>query len=131
MQEIKLRTSSRDSMNDITGKVKSLIPNSMKSGICVLFCEHTTAALTINENADPDVKTDIINTLDRMIPFVQPGFLHREGNSAAHLKSSLIGCSLSIPIHNGHLILGRWQGIYLCDFDGPRERRVTVTLINA
>ena len=103
----------------------------MKSGICVLFCEHTTAGLTINENADPDVKTDIINTLDRMIPFVQPGFLHREGNSAAHLKSSLIGCSLSIPIHNGHLILGRWQGIYLCDFDGPRERRVTVTLINA
>ncbi|MDD2403177.1 MAG: secondary thiamine-phosphate synthase enzyme YjbQ [Victivallaceae bacterium] len=131
MKEIKVRTSSKDGMHDITAKVKALIPSSMKSGICVIFCEHTTAAVTINENADPDVKTDILNNLNRLIPFVQPEFLHREGNSAAHLKSSLIGCSLTIPVQNGYLALGCWQGIYLCEFDGPRDRQVSVTLVNS
>ncbi len=129
MEKFSIRTGTRDGLFDITDKVEALVPPAMKEGICMVFCEHTTAALTINENADPDVKTDIRSTLDRLIPFNQPEFRHVEGNSAAHLKSSLIGCSVTVPIKNGKLYLGRWQGIYFCEFDGPRQRTVSVWFI--
>lgn len=131
MKEISIRTGARDGLFDITERIEAMVPPDMKEGICVVFCEHTTAGVTINENADLDVKSDIRNTLERLIPFNQPEFRHMEGNSAAHIKSSLIGCSVTIPVKNGKLYLGRWQGIYFCEFDGPRQRRVSVWFVKA
>jgi secondary thiamine-phosphate synthase enzyme len=129
MEKISIKTGSRDAMLDITDQVEALVPADMREGLCTVYCEHTTAAVTINENADPDVRSDIRSTLDRLIPFNQPEFRHAEGNSAAHLKSSMIGCSVTIPVKNGRLYLGRWQGIYFCEFDGPRQRTVSVWFI--
>src|SRR6186713_3726539 len=114
----------REEMIDITSKVESDLPKA--DGICVLFTQHTTCGLTINENADPDVKSDMLGFLHRLIPQYEPNFKHFEHNSDAHIKSSLVGSSVTIPFENGKLLLGRWQGIYLCEFDGPRERKVTV-----
>ena len=112
-------------MVDITSKVAKLIPENGE-GICVLFTQHTTCGLTINENADPDVKSDMLGFLHRLIPQYEPNFKHFEHNSDAHIKSSLVGSSVTVPFENGKLLLGRWQGIYLCEFDGPREREVVV-----
>lgn len=116
----------REEMIDITAKVESHLPDG--DGICVLFTQHTTCGLTINENADPDVKSDMLGFLKRLIPQYEPNFKHFEHNSDAHLKSSLVGSSVTVPFENGYLCLGRWQGIYLCEFDGPRERKVLVAL---
>ena len=112
-------------MVDITSKVEKLIPGNGE-GICVLFTQHTTCGMTINENADPDVKSDMLGFLQRLIPQYEPNFKHFEHNSDAHIKSSLVGSSVTIPYEDGKLLLGRWQGIYLCEFDGPRERKLTV-----
>ena len=128
MQTIKAKSTKREEMIDITSEVEKLIPKS-GDGICVLFTQHTTCGLTINENADPDVKSDMLGFLQRLIPQYEPNFKHFEHNSDAHIKSSLVGSSVTVPFENGKLQRGRWQGIYLCEFDGPRERKVIVKII--
>jgi secondary thiamine-phosphate synthase enzyme len=100
----------------------------IKEGICVIFCPHTTAGLAMNENADPSVQKDIIEHLEALVP-ADKNFSHSEGNSDSHIKSSLLGISLNVIIENGELVLGTWQGIYFCEFDGPRRRNVYVKLI--
>ena len=126
MAEINVRSSKRCELIDISSQVEKLIPPNMTSGVCHLFVTHTTAGLTINENADPDVKYDIVAKLERLFPKDEVYFQHCEGNSDAHLKSSFMGSSLTVPIKNGQLDVGIWQGIYFCEFDGPRSRRVKV-----
>ncbi|MFC1694473.1 secondary thiamine-phosphate synthase enzyme YjbQ [Candidatus Latescibacterota bacterium] len=113
---------------DITHKVqKALTESGIQNGMCTVFVPHTTAGVTINENADPDVKTDIIATLERAFPW-RGSYRHMEGNSAAHIKASMMGFSLSIPVENGRFAFGTWQCIYFCEFDGPRSRKVIVTV---
>ena len=126
MKEFKVATNRRAEMLDITAEVNRLIPASIDSGVCHVFCNHTTAGLTVNENADPDVQRDILGALERLIPWDDPAYRHGEGNSAAHLKSSMMGFSQMLPVSKGRLCMGVWQGIYLCEFDGPRTRTVTV-----
>ena len=115
---------------DITAKVRELVQGSpIREGICQILIPHTTAGITVNENADTDVVTDMLAALDAMVPRLS--YRHGEGNSRAHVKSSLMGCSLAIPVENGELVLGTWQGIYFCEFDGPRKRKVFVQVIGA
>ncbi|MEP6704810.1 MAG: secondary thiamine-phosphate synthase enzyme YjbQ [Acidobacteriota bacterium] len=128
MATIKVSSHIREEMIDITADVEKLIPKK-GGGICVLFTQHTTCGLTVNENADPDVKSDMLGFLQRLIPQYEPSFKHFEHNSDAHIKSSLVGSSVTIPFENGNLLLGRWQGIYLCEFDGARERKVVVQIV--
>ena len=126
MSELHIVSNRDCEMIDITSRINALVPPDMRCGICHIFCSHTTAGLTINENADPDVKFDLLTKLDQLIPKVEPWYQHCEGNSAAHLKSSLFGVSLTVPVCNGKLHLGTWQGVYFCEFDGPRNRKVEV-----
>jgi len=128
MQEIEVSTTEQVQFIDITNKVQVIV-NSEKNenGICTIFIPHTTAAVTINENADPDVSADMIKEINKIIPF-QDNYLHFEGNSAAHIKSSLIGASETVIIENGRMKLGRWQGVYFCEFDGPRRRKVWINV---
>ena len=129
MKTINVKSSGRDEMIDITAEAQKFVGESGHSeGICVLFTQHTTCGLTVNENADPDVKSDMLGFLARLIPQYEPHFRHFEHNSDAHIKSSLVGSSVTVPFSKGRLLLGRWQGIYLCEFDGPRERKVLVTV---
>jgi secondary thiamine-phosphate synthase enzyme len=128
MESIRVRSAKREEMIEITGEVKKFLPE-YGEGVCVLFTQHTTCGLTINENADPDVRHDILLFLRETIPQFYNGFRHFEHNSDAHLKSSLMGASVTVPFENGKLLLGRWQGIYLCEFDGARERKVLVKII--
>lgn len=128
MKTIKVQSNRREELVEITREVEREIPESGE-GICVLYTQHTTCGLTINENADPDVKHDILLFLKNTIPQFYDGFRHLEHNADAHIKSSLMGFSLTIPFENGKLLLGRWQGIYLCEFDGARERKVLVKII--
>lgn len=115
---------------DITAKIKEIVMCSLiKQGICQVFVPHTTAGVTINENADPDVVTDMLTALGHMVPTLP--FRHIEGNSPAHVKSTLVGCSISVPVTDNNLLLGTWQGIYFCEFDGPRTRKVFVQVIGA
>jgi secondary thiamine-phosphate synthase enzyme len=114
-------------MIDITREAAAHIPAG--EGICVLFVQHTTCGLTVNENADSAVQSDMLGFLKRLIPQFEPNFKHFEHNSDAHIKSSLMGSSVTVPFENGKLQLGRWQGIYLCEFDGPREREVVVKVM--
>ena len=100
----------------------------MQNGICLVYCPHTTAGMTINENADPDVVTDLLFALDKTFPD-RPEFRHMEGNSAAHLKASTMGSSVTVIVENGNLVLGTWQGIYFCEFDGPRTRKFYVKVM--
>jgi len=116
----------REEMIDITSEIADILPAG--DGVCVLFIQHTTCGLTVNENADPDVQSDMLGFLRRLIPQYEPNFKHSEHNSDAHIKASLIGSSVTIPFEKGKLSLGRWQGIYLCEFDGPRERKVLVSV---
>ena len=125
---LKVKSNQREEMIEITREVAGLLPEN-GDGICVLFTQHTTCGLTINENADPDVKHDFLLFLKNTIPQYYEGFRHFEHNSDAHLKASLVGSSATIPFENGKLLLGRWQGIYLCEFDGARERKVLVKII--
>lgn len=124
MATIVLDTKNKMDMINLTREVEHNIPKNFHSGVCHLFCMHTTAALTVNENADPSVQADIIYKSGQLIPLQDDGYKHAEGNSAAHIKSSMFGPSLTVPIEGGILKLGKWQGIYFCEFDGPRKRRV-------
>lgn len=129
MQKINLKTNSRIELIDITGKVQEVLAKAgIKDGICVVFCPHTTAGLTINENADPSVQRDIISALNKLVP-LNAGYTHNEGNSDAHIKSSLFGASLCVIVKAGKLCLGTWQGIYFCESDGARAREVWVKTI--
>ena len=126
---INVKSAQRIQFIDITQRVRQEVKDSgMRSGVCYLFVPHTSAGITINEGADPSVQRDIHATLSRLIP-QDPNYSHAEGNSDAHLKSSLVGASISIPVDEGALVLGTWQAIYFCEFDGPRHRRVAVKLI--
>jgi secondary thiamine-phosphate synthase enzyme len=128
-QIIKIRSNKREELIDITSEVKRALRESgEKEGIVVLFVQHTTCGLTVNENADPDVQIDILSALQKLIPQHGMNFKHAEDNSDAHLKSSLFGSSVTIPFSGGELLLGRWQGIYLCEFDGARERKIIVMI---
>ena len=129
MRTLTVKTGEHTEMVDITSDLQAIVRESgVLNGSVVIHVPHTTAAVTINENADPDVVHDLLADLERLVPWRQSYYQHGEGNSAAHLKSSLIGCSLSVIIDNGLLVLGTWQGIYFCEFDGPRTRKVMVNL---
>jgi len=128
METIKVRSTKREELIEITGEVSKHLPESGE-GVCVLFTQHTTCGLTINENADADVKHDMLLFLKNTIPQFYDGFRHYEHNSDAHIKSSLIGSSITVPFSNGKLLLGRWQGIYLCEFDGARERKILLKIL--
>ena len=130
METINVKSSIREQMIDITSRVSKVLPGG-GDGICVLFTQHTTCGLTINENADPDVQSDMLGFLNRLIPQYDEHFKHFEHNSDAHIKSSLVGSSVTVPFEKGKLLLGRWQGIYLCEFDGPRERTVILQIMNS
>ena len=120
-------TRSQSQMVDITDRVAATVDDAaVTNGEAVVFCPHTTAAITINENADPSVTHDVLLTLDELMPRSNPRYRHCEGNSDAHCKSSLVGCSEQVLIQDGRLVLGTWQGIYFCEFDGPRSRSVIV-----
>ena len=124
-----VRTSAQIELVDITGLVRQIVSRSgVDSGSCLVYVPHTTAAVTINENADPSVKDDIIMELNKIVPF-DNNYRHGEGNSAAHIKASMIGSNVEIIIDNGNLVLGTWQGIYFCEFDGPRNRKVIIKII--
>ena len=128
MTSFSIRTTARCEMIDITDRVAALVKESgIQDGSCLVFVPHTTAAVTINENADPDVPRDILASLDRIIP-ISDRYRHAEGNAAAHIKASLFGASQTIFIESGRLVLGTWQSFFFCEFDGPRTRQVLVGL---
>ena len=128
-QELTVRTHSRIELVDITAQVQKFIrDHKMESGLLVLFVPHTTAAITVNENADPSVQRDILAELNRLIPLTG-SYQHTEGNSAAHIKSTVIGPSQTFMIEGGQLALGTWQGLFFCEFDGPRTRKVWIKII--
>ena len=128
-ERLEIRTPSHDCLVDITAQVQALLTRSgIGEGICTVFVPHTTAGVTINENADPTVRTDMLQALDQIVPW-RDNYEHSEGNSAAHVKASLMGASLSILVLGGRLRLGTWQGIYLAEFDGPRRRQVWVKVV--
>jgi secondary thiamine-phosphate synthase enzyme len=126
---LSVRTESRIEMVDITGGIQELVRiGGVKEGVCHVFVAHTTAGLTINENADPSVQADILMVLNKNISD-QDAYRHGEGNSPAHIKASLMGPDLTLLVNNGGLLLGTWQGIYLCEFDGPRTRKVHIKIM--
>ena len=117
-------------MVDITSEVADMLKSSgIRNGLLTVYVPHTTAGITINENADPDVIHDVLTALDQAIPWSQSFYRHGEGNSAAHVKSSMVGCSAVVPVVGGKMQFGTWQSIFFCEFDGPRTRKVLVTLI--
>jgi len=129
MKTLRINSHKKVEMIDITGEVVAAVRSfDCACGIIHLYVPHTTAAVTINENADPDVTRDMIMELNRIVPF-EDGYHHLEGNSAAHLKSSLIGVSEFIPLEDGKPVLGIWQGIYFCEFDGPRQRKLHIRIV--
>jgi secondary thiamine-phosphate synthase enzyme len=129
MERVSIKTGRRVDLVDITDEIQSVVAKSkIKEGVCFLFCPHTTAGLTINENADPSVRRDIINILNKLVP-ENAGYAHSEGNADSHVKSSLLGQSLTIFVEGGRLALGTWQGIYFCEGDGPRTREVWVKVM--
>ncbi len=131
MERIGLKTYARTGLVDITAEVQRAVDKSkVTDGICCVFCPHTTAGLTINENADPSVKKDITDTLNRLIP-EKAGYAHKEGNSDGHIKSSLFGSSVHVIVEGGRLVLGSWQGIYFCEHDGPRLREVWIKIVRS
>jgi secondary thiamine-phosphate synthase enzyme len=129
MIKFQVTTRSGTEMIDVTAQVREAVEKAkVKDGICLVFVPHTTAGVTINENADPAVRRDMLVELNKIVP-ARDYFTHAEGNSAGHIKSTLVGCSQQIIVENGKLALGTWQGIYFCEFDGPREREIWVKLI--
>lgn len=129
MDQFDVRTQQRTEFVDVTRRVQEIVERSgVQSGLCTVYVPHTTAACTINEHADPDVARDILAEVNKIVPF-EDDYRHDEGNSAAHIKASLFGASHSIPIHQGRVTLGTWQGIFLCEFDGPRTRHVCVQVV--
>jgi secondary thiamine-phosphate synthase enzyme len=132
MERFEIRTAKRNEFLEVSEQVRRAVRDSgVQAGFCVVYCPHTTAAMTINENADPDVVHDMLLYLDRTIPQAQSGFRHGEGNSDSHIKSSLIGSSITLIIDDGDIVLGRWQGVYFCEFDGPRTRTFMVQVLGA
>jgi len=129
MQVLKVRSHQREELVEFTDEVRKRLKESdAKEGVVVLYVQHTTAGLTINENADPDVPRDMLRALRTLIPQHGMGFRHGEENSDAHIKASLVGPSVTVPFKDGELLLGRWQGIFLCEFDGARERKVIMII---
>ncbi|MBA3242251.1 MAG: YjbQ family protein [Acidobacteria bacterium] len=129
---IRVRSREREELVEFTEEVRRKLKESgAGEGLCVLFVRHTTAGLTVNENADPDVPRDMLHALRTLLPQHGMGFRHGEENSDAHIKTSLIGTSVTVPFRDGELLLGRWQGIFLCEFDGGREREVVITIVNS
>lgn len=127
--EIQILTRNRTEMVDITSEVQKFVSKELTNGIAVVYCPHTTAGLSINENADPSVKSDMVKSLNKLIP-CRDDYTHLEGNSDAHIKATLTGLSLSIPVVDGKLTLGVWQGIYFCEYDGPRNRNYQIQTLN-
>ncbi|MEH0021327.1 MAG: secondary thiamine-phosphate synthase enzyme YjbQ [Desulfobacter sp.] len=128
--QISVKTGSRTQMIDITPQVRDAVKASgIENGLVHVYSMHTTGAVTINENADPAVEADILSCINKVIPW-DDNFKHMEGNSAAHIKVSLFGPSETVPLENGNLVLGTWQSIFFCEFDGPRQRRVNVTVLS-
>lgn len=131
MYTIKVRSREREQFVEITDEVQLRLREAgAREGICILYVQHTTAGLTINENADSDVPRDMLHALRTLVPQHGMNFRHAEGNSDSHLKASFFGSSVTVPFHNGELLLGRWQGIFLCEFDGPRERQIIVKVMS-
>ena len=126
-----VKTKAKTELIDVTSEIEALVRSSgINEGLCMLYVPHTTAAVTINESADPSVKSDILMILNKVIPW-DAGYRHLEGNSPAHIKSTLVGPSELIAIENGRLVLGAWQGIFFCEFDGPRTRKLHVRLLKS
>ena len=126
MRIIEVKTQNKEELADITTQVQEEISSSgMEDGLCLVYVPHTTAGVTINENADPSVKEDLLMTMNRIVPESLP-FKHLEGNSPAHVKASLVGSSISLIVKEGQLSLGTWQGVFFCEFDGPRRRKVLI-----
>ncbi|MCC6738750.1 MAG: YjbQ family protein [Planctomycetia bacterium] len=131
MKTLGVRTSRRDEFVDLTAQVARVVAESgVAEGACVVYVPHTTAGVTVNEHADPDVAADMLRALDRIVPW-EDGYAHGEGNSAAHIKTTMVGSSSTVPVSGGKLALGTWQGIFLCEFDGPRTRQVHVQVLEA
>ncbi len=131
MKEIAVRTTSHAQFVNIDAEIQSAIAaTGIRDGICFVFVPHTTAGVTINENADPDVTADMIQALERAVPW-KAGYAHAEGNAAAHVKASMMGFSQAVPVRGGRLAFGTWQSLYFCEFDGPRSRKVWVRVIPA
>jgi len=131
MNTLQLQTRSSTELLDITREVQTLVSSSgVREGLCVVYVPHTTAGITINEAADPSVKADLLMELNKIVPF-QDRYQHTEGNSAAHIKATLVGSSVTVPISRGSLALGTWQGIYFCEFDGPRRRQAFVKILGS
>ena len=127
---IELPTSKKGEMIDVTKRVRAIVAASgVQFGLCSLFCPHTTAGVTLNENTDPDVQTDILNALERAVPRNERYYKHEEGNAPAHAKAAVLGFSETIPVQAGKLLLGPWQAIYFSEFDGPRNRKLVVTVL--
>ncbi len=130
MYELKVRSRQREQLVEFTDEVRRKLEESgAREGVCFLYVQHTTAGLTINENADPDVPRDMLHALRTLLPQHGMNFRHGEENSDAHIKASIVGSSAAVPFSGGHLLLGRWQGIFLCEFDGPRERKVIMKIM--
>lgn len=124
ISEIPVKTAKRSQMIDVTSEVQKAVAKSgIKEGACVVYCPHTTAAVIVNENADPSVQADILKKLSELVP-ANAGYSHTEGNSDAHIKSAIIGNSRTILVQSGKLVLGTWEGIFFCEFDGPRQRKL-------
>ena len=131
MDALEIRTSAREQMLDVTRVVDQAVRDSgVTEGWALVYCPHTTAAVTVNENADPDVPSDILDALREMCPRTWT-WKHREGNADAHVKAVLVGESAAVPVSGGSLALGTWQGVFLCEFDGPRRRTITVSVVGA
>lgn len=130
LQTESVRTSQRNQMIDVTDRVQRILRSAnINDGMAIVLVPHTTAAVTINENADPDVKSDMLQKLSTLVPKSEPYYQHDEGNSDSHVKTSLVGNSVVVLIESGRLVLGRWQGIYFCEFDGPRERTMQIKIV--
>ena len=128
-QTFQVQTHDRDQMIELTDQVREAVQRSeIHDGSVIVYVPHTTAGITINENADPDVVHDMLHQLDQMVPWSQPFYRHAEGNSASHVKASMMGSSVTVLIHKGQLVLGTWQGVWFCEFDGPRTRNVHVAV---
>lgn len=129
IKKIAISTKSRTELLDITSMITDVVRESkVKSGTCCIFVPHTTAGIMINENADPSVKEDLLNSLERLVPF-DGEYAHAEGNAAAHIRSAILGADMTVFVEDGELKLGTWQGIFFCEFDGPRQRRVFIKII--
>jgi secondary thiamine-phosphate synthase enzyme len=130
LQTLAVRTTTRNEMLDVTDRLAKLArSNNVLEGMLVVYVPHTTAAVTINENADPDVRRDMLRKLETLIPKYEDYYRHDEGNSDSHVKTSLVGNSVTVLVERGRLVLGRWQGVYFCEFDGPRERELMVKVV--